>query len=97
MLLKFHEMPWYLLSCKQQLSYAHMLNRLQHGAVLQMGPFGVLNFETLSAVMSHDIIFFYQLHNQNKFGNRNFLDDESNLYFVDGADSFYEIDDLFYF
>lgn len=47
---KLHEMPWYLMSIKSQLDYAHLLNRLQNASVLQMGPFGVLNFENLSKV-----------------------------------------------
>lgn len=47
---KLHEMPWYLMSKKSQLAYAHILNRLQSGIVLQMGPFGELNYETLSNV-----------------------------------------------
>lgn len=44
-------MPWYLLSKKSQLAYAHLLNRLQNGIVFRMGPFGELNFETLSKVL----------------------------------------------
>lgn len=44
-------MPWYLLTRQQQLSYAHLLNRLQNGSTLRMGPFAVLNRETLSIVM----------------------------------------------
>lgn len=48
MTLKFFRMPWYLMSKENQLSYAHMLNRLQNGAVLRIGPFAELNFETFS-------------------------------------------------
>ncbi|XP_031627340.1 uncharacterized protein LOC116343436 isoform X2 [Contarinia nasturtii] len=45
---KLQQMPWYLMSPQKQRSYAHVLNRLQNGTILQMGPFGVLNFETFS-------------------------------------------------
>lgn len=51
LVLKLREMPWYLLSKKSQLAYAHLLNRLQNGIVFRMGPFGELNFETLSKVL----------------------------------------------
>ena len=47
---QFHELPWYLMTLEQQLDYANMLNRLQNGAILQMGPFAALNLETLSLV-----------------------------------------------
>lgn len=43
-------MPWYLMSRDKQLSYAHLLNRLQNGTLLQIGPFATLNFETFSDV-----------------------------------------------
>lgn len=52
LVLKLHEMPWYLMSKSCQLDYAHTLNRLQNGAVLQIGPFGALNYEVFSNVMS---------------------------------------------
>lgn len=38
------------MSKQNQLGYAHMLNRLQNGAILQIGPFAELNFETFSNV-----------------------------------------------
>lgn len=47
---KLHEMPWYLMSNRSQLAYAHILNRLENGVVLRMGPFGELNLEALSKV-----------------------------------------------
>lgn len=49
-MLKLQEMPWYMMSIKSQLAYAHLLNRLQNGVVLRMGPFAELSFETLSDV-----------------------------------------------
>lgn len=51
LMLEFYQMSWYLMSRENQLNYAHLLNRLQNGAVLQMGPFDVLSFETLSNVI----------------------------------------------
>lgn len=51
LVLKFYGMPWYLMSKQNQLDYAHMLNRLQNGAILRMGPFAELNFETFSKVI----------------------------------------------
>ncbi|XP_031639326.1 uncharacterized protein LOC116351370 [Contarinia nasturtii] len=48
LVLKFQKMPWHLMSKENQLRYAHMLNRLQNGAVLRIGPFAELNFETFS-------------------------------------------------
>lgn len=51
LLLKLHELPWYLMTRQQQLSYGHLLNGLQNGSVLRMGPFAVLNFEILSDVI----------------------------------------------
>lgn len=50
LMLKLQEMPWYMMSIKSQLAYAHLLNRLQNGVVLRMGPFAELSFETLSDV-----------------------------------------------
>lgn len=57
LLFKFHQMPWYLMCRDKQLSYAHLLNRLQNGTLLKMGPFAVLNFETFSDV-SFDFVHF---------------------------------------
>lgn len=51
LMLKLHDMPWYLMSKSCQLDYAHTLNRLQNGAILEIGPFGALNYETFSNVM----------------------------------------------
>lgn len=56
LLSNFHELPWYLMTKKQQMSYAHSLNRLQNGAVFHMGPFAVLNFVVLSDVISLFVI-----------------------------------------
>lgn len=43
-------LPWYLLPLKSQRNIAHILNRAQHGAVLTMGPFAALNYETATSV-----------------------------------------------
>lgn len=43
-------MPWYYLTTKQQIGYAHILNRLQNGTTLQIGPFAALNFEKFTNV-----------------------------------------------
>lgn len=43
-------LPWYLLSMKSQKNIARILNRVQHGAVLTMGPFSALNYETATNV-----------------------------------------------
>lgn len=43
-------MPWYLMPRQKQLAYAHVLNRIQNGTVLKIGPFALLNFETFSDV-----------------------------------------------
>lgn len=59
LVLAFHEMPWFLMSRENQLAYAHLLNRLQNGAVLHMGPFDVLNFETFSNVINKHNAFHY--------------------------------------
>lgn len=45
--------PFYLLPLKKQEMLALILNRMQHGAKIQMGPFRVLNYET-----STDVRFF---------------------------------------
>lgn len=50
LLLKLSELPWYLMSQKNQLEYAQALNRLQNGAVIAMGPFFELNYEIFSDV-----------------------------------------------
>lgn len=42
------------MSTENQLSYAHILNRLQNGAILRIGPFAELNFETFS-----NVIYFF--------------------------------------
>lgn len=47
---KLSEMPWYLMSKQNQLTYAHLLNRLQNGAVFHVGPFAELNLVTFSKV-----------------------------------------------
>lgn len=47
---KFKDMPWYLMSRKNQLVYAHLLNRLQHATIVKMGPFDPLNRETFANV-----------------------------------------------
>lgn len=52
LVLKLHEMSWHLLSRENQLSY--ILNRLQNGAVLQMGSFAELNNETFSTVRNEN-------------------------------------------
>lgn len=49
----FQEMPWYLMSRKNQLTYAHVLYRLQNGYTLRMGPFGATNFKMLTEVNRH--------------------------------------------
>lgn len=53
--------PFYLLPLKKQEMLALILNRMQHGAKIQMGPFRVLNYET-----STDVRFFeaYVKHSQ---------------------------------
>lgn len=43
-------MPWYSMPKLYQKDIAHMMNRLQNGAVLTMGPFADLNYETASNV-----------------------------------------------
>lgn len=50
LVLEMHEMPWYLLSQKNQKAYGFILQRLQDGAVLRIGPFAELNFATLTDV-----------------------------------------------
>lgn len=50
LVVKLQEMPWYLMSKGNQLAYAHLLNRLQNGADIRMGPFAELNYQTLSDV-----------------------------------------------
>lgn len=50
LILKFNAMPWYLMSYQNQLAFAHMLNRLQNGSILRIGPFAELNFETFQKV-----------------------------------------------
>lgn len=47
---KLNEMPWYKMSIKNKLAYAHILNRLQHGTVVKMGPFEQLNLDTFTKV-----------------------------------------------
>lgn len=44
-------MPWYLLPRRKQHTYGHLLNRLQNGAKLKIGPFAQLGFETFSNVI----------------------------------------------
>lgn len=41
---------WYLLPPKQQLVLGQMINRLQNGAVLSMGPLDDLDFQTATKV-----------------------------------------------
>lgn len=57
LVLKLQQMPWYLMSKKNQLSYAHMLNRLQNGAKLRIGPLGKLDFDKFSDVTIVAILF----------------------------------------
>lgn len=57
LLLKFHEMPWYLMSKKNQTTYAYLLNRLQNGIIFRVGPFVELNLETFAIVMN-EVGFF---------------------------------------
>lgn len=51
-------MPWYLMSCKNQLSYVHILNRVQNGAILQIGPFAELNNETFSNARNYHLFLY---------------------------------------
>lgn len=44
------DIPWYKLPKDQQLNIAHVLNRLQNGCTLTIGPFSELNFETSTNV-----------------------------------------------
>lgn len=51
LVVKLQEMPWYLMSIENQLAYAHLLNRLQNGVIIRMGPFAELNYEAFSNVI----------------------------------------------
>lgn len=48
---KLYDIPWYMMSTEKQLIYLQLLNQMNHGATLQMGPFGKLNFETFNQVI----------------------------------------------
>lgn len=80
---KLQDMPWYMMSKKSQLAYAHLLYRLQNGAVFRMGPFDPLNFESLSNV-SISITFlktFVIIREYFKFHKISiFSDDQTHLY-----------------
>lgn len=58
LVLKMHEMPWYLLSQKNQKAYEFILKRLQDGAVLRIRPFAELSFATFTDVMNHPYFHF---------------------------------------
>lgn len=45
-----YDTPWYLMPPNERKMIQHAMNRMQNGAVVQMGPFSELNFLTASNV-----------------------------------------------
>lgn len=45
-----NEIPWYMMSTKEQKDFGHLLFRMQNGLRLTIGPFGELNYEMASDV-----------------------------------------------
>lgn len=89
LVLKFQQMAWYKMSKRNQLSYAHLLNRLQNGTKLRMGPFAELNFETFTDVIS---VFYIRNARTYLFSYLYFcIDDQSNLLFLNDADKIIEV------
>lgn len=74
LVLKMHEMKWYLLSKKNQRAYGFMLTRLQNGSVLRIGPFDELNFATLTDVINESRASF-PIVDQSKNNTYNLSDD----------------------
>lgn len=54
-----NRIPWYLLSNNRKIEYLHLLLRIQNGEELNIGPFGVLNYEMASEVRFIEIRFFF--------------------------------------
>lgn len=52
LMLKFDEIPWYRMSKRNKRIFVQILNHLQNGVNLRMGPFNELNFETFLNVES---------------------------------------------
>lgn len=50
-------MNWYTFSTSSQKDVAYMMNRLQNGAVLTMGPLAEINYETAA-----DVRFSFEFH-----------------------------------
>lgn len=46
----FHNFKWYILPTADQMDVMQMINRIQNGTDLTIGPFGQLNYETLNIV-----------------------------------------------
>lgn len=54
----FNNLPWYLLPLRTQKDIIYILSRAQRGAVLTIGPFAELNYETATNVRSDLFLFF---------------------------------------
>lgn len=55
----FNGLPWYLLPLRTQKDIIYILSRAQHGAVLTIGPFAELNYETATNVRL-DLFLYYR-------------------------------------
>lgn len=47
---KLNSFPWHLMIPKHQKMIAHMMNRLQNGAEIRMGPLDQLNYDIFARV-----------------------------------------------
>lgn len=52
LMLKFNDVPWFLMSKKNQIIYAHLLKGLQNSPVIRIGPFDKLNLDTFANVIN---------------------------------------------
>lgn len=57
-----HNSKWYMLSVRQQKDLAIMLQRLQNGCTLSIGPFQELNFEVATKASDNIFFFFHFLY-----------------------------------
>nr|AOT85630.1 odorant receptor 113 [Mayetiola destructor] len=62
----YSELKWYLLPVKRQRDVCHVMNRLQNGAVLTIGPFETLNFEVIKILTQRIHSFLMLLINFSK-------------------------------
>lgn len=80
-------MKYYLYPSSSQREISHVMNRLQNGAILTMGPLAEINYVTASNVS--ELIFFFW----NKFELFSFVDDQNYIPIHNDAASIFQMKD----